>query len=59
MEESIECKCPRTECPRHGRCEECRTHHAEHKKHPPYCDRAKLRAEKKKEKALGRASKEK
>lgn len=46
MLENKECICPHVKCPRHGICGECRKHHAEHKKNPPYCERAKEKAEK-------------
>lgn len=53
------CTCPRTECPRHGSCEACRAHHAAHKKHPPFCDRQKLKAQQRSEKSSGRSPKDK
>ncbi|PKM74324.1 MAG: hypothetical protein CVU91_00190 [Firmicutes bacterium HGW-Firmicutes-16] len=44
MEEKKDCPCPKKNCPRHGKCDECRSYHAEHKKHPPYCEREKQKA---------------
>lgn len=32
------CSCPKTECPRHGNCEECAEHHLTHEK-DPHCQR--------------------
>ena len=55
MEEKKDCICPRKDCPRYGRCDECCAHHAANKKHPPYCERQKQKAEKSKERALRRA----
>lgn len=38
-EQQTECCCKRTNCPRHGRCEECIAYHKEHKRYVPYCQR--------------------
>ncbi len=35
------CPCPKKNCPRHGDCAACRSHHAANKWYPPYCDRRK------------------
>ncbi|WP_312106135.1 hypothetical protein [Lachnoclostridium sp.] len=38
--EVMKCICKRTKCERHGKCEECITHHNENKKSGlPYCQR--------------------
>jgi hypothetical protein len=37
FESVVECSCP-NDCPRHGRCDECRAFHAT-TKYPPYCER--------------------
>ena len=43
--ESRACPCKKLKCVRHGDCAACRLHHLEHKKTPPYCERApKVRA---------------
>ncbi|MFB0920611.1 MAG: hypothetical protein QMB62_06975 [Oscillospiraceae bacterium] len=55
MEENKACSCPKKNCPRHGKCDVCRAHHAEHKKNPPYCEREKYKAEKREERAQRRA----
>ena len=37
-ENNINCKCRWKNCKRHGKCEECIAHHAQHEKHPlPSC----------------------
>lgn len=33
------CICVHVKCERHGKCEECITHHKEKKKYVPYCMR--------------------
>ena len=46
MEINKNCPCPKTHCERHGKCDECRAHHA-NKKDPPYCQKHKDSAKKK------------
>jgi len=37
-----DCPCKKKKCPRHGRCEECRAHHAAStRRRPVYCERPK------------------
>ena len=55
MEENNQCNCPKTKCTRHGKCDECRKHHAEHKKYPPFCDRQKQKEHKREQRAQERS----
>jgi len=57
MEENKECACP-SKCPRHGKCSECRAHHAEKNK-VPFCERAKQNAEKREQRELRRSNRNK
>jgi hypothetical protein len=43
------CPCKRLKCERHGDCAACRQYHREHKKYPPYCERAGKNREKRAE----------
>lgn len=37
------CTCKYKNCPRHGHCEACISHHQANKKYPPYCKRKKAK----------------
>ncbi len=42
LNEEKKCSCRYRNCKRHGKCEECITHHKKHPKHPlPACQRRK------------------
>ncbi|MGN0906611.1 MAG: hypothetical protein ACI4NM_05630 [Bullifex sp.] len=42
----MDCPCKKTDCPRHGNCEECMRHHMKKGK-PPKCEKLKAKEEKK------------
>ena len=33
------CPCRRKNCPRHGKCRECRAYHEKNRKYRPFCER--------------------
>lgn len=43
------CNCKKTDCERHGKCEECVEFHKKNKRYPPYCMRKRNEKQKKRD----------